>query len=105
MTVYVIMGAACTRLDIPPDVARYIRDRQFIHISDARYETIWLCISPHIHNAVERHNIRQLLKSYLEKTPCKGRYLVLHVKGSTWVFEITSHVRTKEYTELIMSKN
>lgn len=99
------MGAACTHLDIPPDVVRSIREHPIIHVSDARYETIWLFISPYLRNAVERHKIRKLLKSYLETTPCKDRYLVLHVNGAKWVFEITSHRRTHEYTELVLSKH
>ena len=98
------MGAACTHLDVSPEAARSIRDRP-IHISNANFETIWSSLSPYLKSAIERHKIRKLLKSYLETTPCTDRYLVLHINGTKWMFEITSHRRTPEFTEMVLSNH
>jgi hypothetical protein len=98
------MGATCTRLEVSPEVARSIRQRP-IHISDARFESVWACISPSIKSAVERCKIRRLLSNYLDKSPCKDRYLVLYFHDIKWIFEITSHRRTPDYTELVLSQH
>ena len=98
------MGAACTHLEVTPEVARSIMDCP-IYISDASFKTIWSSLSPYLKSAVERHKIRRLLKTYLERTPCTDRYLVLHINGAKWMFEITSHRRTHEFTELVLSNH
>jgi hypothetical protein len=97
------MGAACTHLDVSPEAARAIRNYP-IHISDASFETIWPALGPYLKSAVERHKIRRLLKSYLETTPFTDRYLVIRINDTKWMFEITSHRRTAELTELVLSQ-
>jgi hypothetical protein len=98
------MGAACTHLEVSPEAARSIREHP-IQISDASFETIWYYLSRTLRSAVERHKIRQLLKTYLETNSCTDRYLVLYIKDIKWIFEITSHRRTYKYTGLVLSNN
>jgi hypothetical protein len=98
------MGAACTHLEVSPEAARSIREHP-IQISDASFETIWYYLSLTLRSAVERHKIRQLLKTYLDANPCTDRYFVLYLNGSKWRFEITSNRRTYKSTELVLSNN
>ena len=100
------MGAACSTIDVSPEVAKTLAGggRRYI-LQDGRYETVWACIRPYIHGAVERGKVRRLLGAYLEKTPCTDRVMVLTVNGKRWVFEITSNRRGPEYTEIVLSEN
>lgn len=98
------MGAACTHLEVSTEAARSIREHP-IQISEASFKIIWSHLSRTLRSAVERHKIRQLLKTYLDANPCTDRYFVLYIKETKWIFEITSHRRTYRYTGLVLSNN
>jgi hypothetical protein len=99
------MGAACTRIDVSPAVAKMICTEgtpNRIRIGDCRYETVWACISPHIRGAIERVKTRKLLRGYLAEHPCRERYMILHVNGRKWIFEIITNRATAEYSEVVI---
>jgi hypothetical protein len=98
------MGASCTRLDISPTVAANLsrNSKPIIQITNCRFETVWKALSPYFNNAVERGKMRRLLCTYLQENPCRDRYLVLIVNGDRWVFEIATHRRSPEYTEVVI---
>ena len=100
------MGAACTRLDVSPEASKAIRSRMacrhFI-IQDARLETVWACIEPYIKGAVERSQIRRLLRRYLEDNPCRDRYLGITLGGRRWFFEIMKNRCGGEYMEILLT--
>lgn len=100
------MGAACSTIDVSPELAKTLAGggRRYI-LQDGQFETVWRCLGPYIHGAVERGKMRRLLRTYLEKTPCTDRVLVLNVSGQRWVFEILSNRRGPEYTEIVLSEN
>jgi hypothetical protein len=94
------MGAACTRLDIPPSVV--ISSKPTIVLSDCRFETVWKFLGPYVKGAVERNKMRNLLRTYLANTPCRDRYFVLTLDDRRWVFEIASHRPGPDYTEVVL---
>lgn len=98
------MGAACTRIDVSPEVAAAITagPQRFI-LRDARFETVWACLGPYIKGAVERSKVRRLLRRYLEDNPCRDRYLGLTVGDKRWVFEIVTNRPGREYTEVLLT--
>ena len=97
------MGAACTRLDISPEVARAITVYTTKYIYDASFETIWKTIAPHIHKYEKRIKIRRLLSSYLQTNPVKDHYLILRIDEYTWYFEIQTNRRlSHELTEIVL---
>lgn len=98
------MGASCTRIDIPPNVANVLdtHSKPIIVLSDCRFETIWKFLGPYVKGAVERNKMRNLLRAYLAKTPCRDRYFVLTLNDRKWFFEIASHRPGPDYTEVVL---
>lgn len=102
------MGANCTHIEVSPEAAAAIRSdiacRSTIRVRDPDFETIWRCLGPYIHVAIERKKVRHLLHDYLGTYPCRDRFLVLHFQGRRWMFEILSNRYTAEVTELVLSQ-
>jgi hypothetical protein len=107
------MGAACTHIDVSPEVAQTLfpmtgNQRNYAnYIHDASFETIWKHIAPHIHNQEKRIIIRRLLSYYLRTKPCIDHYLSLNIDDNTWLFEIQTNRRISstipEITEIVLT--
>jgi hypothetical protein len=110
------MGAACTRIDVSPDVAQTLHqltlnttnnvsNRNYRkYVRDASFETIWKHVAPYIINPEKKIIIQQLLSYYLRTKPCRDHYLSLNIDGYTWLFEIQSNRRiTRTFTEIVLS--
>lgn len=98
------MGAACTRIDVSPEVVRAINTTQYIR--DASFETLWKSITPriHIYSYDKQMNIQRLLSSYLKTNPVKDHYLSIRIDDYIWHFEIQTNRRlSRVATEIVLT--